>query len=102
MFPDPNYTVWKMGFDVFQFLVTMAVGIYAWASKRAAAQKKNLDAIEKRVGELEKDQVGKEDLDKIYNRINEVAVEVGQLSGEMKGISVPLNIIQDHLLNKGG
>ncbi|BCS94602.1 hypothetical protein DSLASN_02340 [Desulfoluna limicola] len=112
MSKPPDYSALRLWFDVGQFIGTLVVAAYVWVSNRTQANAKEVDGVKKiaqkletRVTKLETGMahvLSHEDLGAVYERINEVAGGVSELSGKMDAVQGSLSMIHEHLLNKSG
>lgn len=104
-----DYTAWQFWLTAVVAVINICVLIYTWASNRDKARTKDLKEIkddirdvDKRVTRLEENQIGHEELGKVYERINAVSDQVSEMKGEMKGslgsIGGSVDMILDHLL----
>lgn len=104
-----NYQAWQFWFMVASALINVVVWVGVWISNKDKAKgkdiaevKEEIRAVDKRVTRLEENQIGHEDLGKVYERINAVSDQVSEMKGEMKGslgsIGGSLDMILDHLL----
>lgn len=107
-----DYSALRFWFDVGQYVITLGIGVYVWFVNRMNAKsdevkevKKSVGKIHKRVTTLEaemKHTLKHEDLGVVYERINDVAEEVSNLSGKMDGVKSGLDMIHEYLLKNGG
>lgn len=105
-----DYSAMRFWFDIGQYVVTIGIGVYVWLGNRLNAKneevkrvKKDVITIKERVTKLETDMVhtlSHEDLGAVYERINDVAEEVAELSGKMDGVKGGLDMIHEHLLSE--
>lgn len=109
MEPTIDYSAWKFWFDLAQYLITIAVALYVWISRRDTARKEDMKSVNEavvcmgdRVTKLETGAVSKDDLGAVYNRINQVGNQVSELTGTVRGIKNSVGMIQEYLLNSGG
>lgn len=107
-----DYTAMRFWFDVGQYIITIAIGVYVWVGNRVNAKskevmclKQDIGVINQRVTRLE-GEVGHflshEDLGSVYDRINDISDQVSNLSGKMDGVKGAMDMIQSHLINEGG
>jgi len=102
----------RFWFDVGQYGLTLAIGVYVWLGNRFNAKtrevkgvQQDVTAMAERVTKLETNMahaLSHEDLAAVYDRINDVAEEVAGLSGKMDGVKGAVEMIQEYLLNEGG
>ena len=107
--PKTDYAAWRFWFDVGQYIIAFLVGFYVWFSNRAKATgkdvknvKKTMGGIESRVTKLETGSISHDDLGKVYERVNGIAVQVSNLDGKMDGVKGAVDMINEHLLSNGG
>ncbi|MCG8470538.1 MAG: hypothetical protein MI742_01610 [Desulfobacterales bacterium] len=110
MSPSPNYPALRLWLDAGQWVTTLLVGLYVWIANKAQATvnevnrvKSGMGALENRIIKLEtaiKTVPSHDDLAAVYERINDVAENVAELSGKMDGVQGSLGMIHDHLLNE--
>lgn len=118
-----DYTTWRFWFDVFQFVLTAAVGLYVWLSTRERVTRSRIEKMEremrmeiKTIDEKAVSKVTKlgerltsvesagasapnhSDLSKIHDRINDVSASVSTIAGEMKSMRRGVDLIHQHLL----
>ncbi len=105
----------NFGFQVLQFLMTGGVGIYVYLSNKDKVTNDRIGKLEddldvrldgqgERIAKLEtrsENSPTHDDLGKIHEKINGLRADVGDLSGQFKGVSNLLQTIHEHLL-KGG
>ena len=107
-----DYAALRFYLDVVQWVSTVGLGIFVWMKNRTQANtnevkevKAGMGALENRVIKLEtaiKAVPSHDDLGAVYERINDVAENVAELSGKMDGVRGGLDMIHDHLLNSKG
>ena len=107
--PVKNYTALRFWFDVGQYVVTIAIGVYVWVSGRLSARagelaraRKEMGRMNERLRKLEIDMdhaIDHEDLRAVHERINAVGDLVANLSGKMDGVKGAVDMIQEHLLS---
>ena len=110
----PDYASLRFWFTITQYLVTLAVGLYAWINNGLNAKARELKELNREL-ELFKSKVGgrvtrlethmthalsHEDLSAVYDRINDMSEQVAGLSGKMDGVKGAVEMVQAHLLNE--
>jgi len=110
------FEVVKIGLEVFFFLVSGGVGVYAYLVSRNTASQEKVSALEsalqRDIAEL-RAQVGRldersrqspthSDLEQVYRRIDQVAQTVNSMAGAFEGTQRTLNLIHDYLLQGKG
>lgn len=109
MDPKTDYAAWRFWFDIGQYIVAFFVAIYIWLSNRDKARSKDLEdvkestskdfkEVENRITKLETSAITLKDLGPVYDRINDIAVDVAKI----EGVKDTVDMIQEHLLNNGG
>ena len=104
-----DYKAWQFWFMVVSALINVVVWVGVWISNKGKAQgkdiaevKEEIRAVDTRVTRLEENQIGQDDLAKVYERINRVSDQVSEMKGEVKGslgnIGGSVDMILDHLL----
>jgi len=100
-----DYSAWRFWFDVAQYIIIVATGLYVWTSSRFNASTKDIRSVEKTIGgietrvtRLETSAITYKDLGPVYDRINDIAVEVAKIEA-VKGT---VDMIQAWLMDNGG
>lgn len=114
-----DYNAWRLGFDIFQLVITGAVAAWVWVNNRAKATEtdvknvkecvdndvkgieRSVNRVANRVTALENRIITKEDLGAVYDRVNGVAGQVSEMNGKLDGVIKQGEIIQEYLLTKG-
>ncbi len=93
----------RLGFSVLQWLVTCAVGLYAWNANRLAARSKEVNDLRLRVTTLEEHMRHLPDQDLINGLHGDMKAVKAELTG-IKDALAPLvrslDRINDYLLNQ--
>lgn len=95
----------QLVFDVFQFVCLAAIGLYTRNVNRTRAQRAEVTALAQRVTILEQDvrhMPSHNDLNGISSRIEELNKSVAQMSGGLEGLRRAVDLMNEHLLNRGG
>lgn len=106
-----NYNAWQFWWLVISGLVNAVVWVGVWICNKDKARsgdiadvKGDIRGVDKRVTRLEDNQIGHEDLAKVYARINKVSDQVANMKGEMTGalgnIGGSVDMILDHMLKQ--
>lgn len=107
-----NYSAWRFWLDIFQLLITGAIGFYVWISNNQRVTSKRigileseidhrLDGHESRLSAVEATcqlAPNHNDLNQVYERINAVSDGMNNLAGEMKAMRRSVDLIHQHLL----
>mgnify|MGYP001558524718 CR=1 FL=1 len=97
----------KFWLDLVQSVVMAGITLWMWAANRRAAQKKEVD--EKLAGLNDRVTVAEQliesgpdhsDIEKIYQRMDEISGELKQLMGEFRGVNHTLQLLHEHLLSR--
>ena len=107
-----DYTAMRFWFDLGQYLITIAIGVYVWLgnkvnakSKEVLCVKQDVSVINERVTRLESEvghALSLEDLGSVHERINDISDQVANLSGKMDGVKGAMDMIQKHLISDRG
>ncbi|MDF0377682.1 hypothetical protein [Methylophilus sp. YYY-1] len=104
----------KFGFQVLQFLVTGAIGVYVYMSKKDIVTNERIGKLENDIDQ-KIDQHGEriarleakaekapthEDIGKVYDKINQVSDCVSRLEGEFAGATRTLQLIHETLMER--
>ena len=101
MNPKTDYSAIRFWFDIGQYIIAFLVGFYVWFSNRVNARSEDVEKIGNRLTKLETGAISQTDLAAVYDRVNGISDQVSNLSGKMDGVKGAVDMIQDHLLNKG-
>lgn len=102
-----DYEAAKFWFDAAQTLVMAAITIWMWAANRRAARKSEVDErlagladrvtiAEQKIAHAPDD----EDLERIYDRMEQVSGELKVLVGEFQAVRRTLELMHEHLLSR--
>lgn len=102
-----DYEAAKFWFDAAQTLVMAGITIWMWASNRRAARKSEVDSqlttlanrvtiAEQQIAHAPDDT----DLERIYDRMNQVSGEVKGLVGEFQAVRRTLELMHEHMLSR--
>jgi len=92
----------RFSFAFLQWLVTAAVGIYAWHIGRQSARVKETNELRERLIALEgqmKEVPSQVAMGQVAARLERLDAELGSNNRELKAINASLNRINDYLLN---
>lgn len=102
-----DYEAAKFAFDAVQTIVMAAITIWMWAANRRAARKSEvygqLTMLANRVTIAEQKiehAPDDNDLQRIYDRMEDVRGEVNQLIGEFQAVRRTLELMHEHLLSR--
>ena len=106
-----DYSAARFWFDILQSLFMVGVSIYVWWSNKSKATRTAIDRVDARVSGHEtrlllieqdiKHQPGNAEIGEIHQRVDQVGQGLARLEGEMKQANLTLQLIQQHLLEKG-
>lgn len=107
-----DYSALRFWFSVFQWIITILVGLYAWwvarsraTSEAMAEQSKRIDENSRRLDAVEKglrDAPGHNDMTALRDDVASLRADVRELNGTMKGMNRAVDLMTEHLMNKGG
>lgn len=104
-----DYEATKFWFDVGQTLLMAVITIWMWASNRRSARKSEVDGqlttlsnrvtiAEQKIEHAPDDK----DLERIYDRMEQVSGELKGLVGEFQSVRRTLELMHEHLLSRAG
>lgn len=106
-----NYAVWKFWLDVILILVNAGIGIYVWWSNREKVTNTRFRKLEERLGKVEgrvermpvcENHARMEANDtKLMARLDDLHGDIRELAGSLKGLSRAVDLMNEHLINKG-
>lgn len=107
---DIDYNAYRFWFAVFQWAVTILVGLYAWKVGRSRATSaamgelsKRIDAAERRLDSVEKDiseAPGHRDMTALRDDMSSLRADVRELTGTMRGMNKAVDLMTEHLMSK--
>lgn len=75
--PTPNYQLWILGFNVFQFVCTAILGLYVWWKNRNAVTTTRFDEQDKRITGIEtKAQLAQQTQEAMVKHLEELGEQV--------------------------
>lgn len=102
----------RLVLDIAQFMGTATAFFAAWWVRKTSANKSAINELNQRVQTIDRDverlsgQLNNTpthaDIGKVYDRLNEVAQTMSQLTGQLHGLSHQLGMINEYLLNQKG
>lgn len=99
-----NYDTLKLWIDIAQFILMFGLTIMMHRTNKRQAEKSEIEAMASRLTKIETDASHApthEDLGKIYKEINSTNKHVQEMSGEFRSAKHTLDLIHQHLLNRG-
>lgn len=103
--PVINYQSLNFWFQVFQFLLTAAIGIYVWWTNREKVTNKRFSAAENRLAQLENDVKHPPACTyhpRLEERMDAVQGDTREIKGSLKGLAKAVDLINEFLINQGG
>ena len=111
---DVDYSALRFWFDVGQFFLTCAIGVYVWMSNRQKVTATRIKKMEADVGEgllshgnrltkLESDSghiPSRLEMGSLSDKISGLSRELGKLEGRLTGINRAVDLMNEHLLNR--
>lgn len=111
-----DYEALRFWFDVFQLLLTGVVAVYVWLTSRhrvttSAIRKLEEDVDQRldnqgdrltRVEQVVESLPRHKDIGQVYDRLNALHGQLQKLTGTVGGVARQLELVNDHLLNRGG
>lgn len=107
-----DYGALRFWFTVFQWAATILVALYAWWVGRSRATSEAMAEISKRIDEnsrrlelLEKDvrdAPGHTEIHALRDDVASLRADVRELNGTMRGMNRAVDLMTEHLMNKGG
>ena len=105
-----DYTAARFWFGFFQWLLTLAVGIWCWVISRSRASAAAMGEISKRIDEnsrrldlVEKDMrdaPGHTDITALRDDVGSLRADVRELTGTIRGMNKLVDLMNEHLMNK--
>jgi hypothetical protein len=106
---------WRLYFEIAQFILTGAVGVYVYLTNRDKVTNDRIGKLQEdldeklenhgeRIARLEtksEKALTHNDLSELYKKVNDINGSVSTLTGEFVGVRNLLSTIHNHLLNGG-
>jgi hypothetical protein len=99
-----NYEVLKIWIDIAQFGAMFVLSIMIHRGNKRQVEKSEIMELENRLTQIETEArhaPTHDDLGKIYREINSTNKNVQEMSGEFRSAKHTLDLIHQHLLNRG-
>lgn len=105
-----TYQLWNVYFQIIQFLVTSAIGIYVWWSNKEKVTTTRFSTLEDRMTRVETkvksmpvcgNHGRMEDNDiKLFKRFDDLHGDIRELTGGVKGLTRSVDMINEYLLKE--
>lgn len=107
-----DYEAARFWLVVVQWIVTGLVALYAWHVGRSRAGARAMDELSKRIDDNQRridllerdlrDAPGKDQFHDMYESLSGLRAEVRQMTGTMHGLGRAVDLMTQHLLDRGG
>lgn len=106
-----DYNAGRFWFQVFTWIAAVTAAAYAWWANRNRVTTTTLNRLDKRIDEIggrigvvEKDMKqlpSQADIRKLHDDLSGLRADVREMSGTMRGLNRAVDLMTEHLINKG-